>query len=290
MATMIVLLHVPIAMALAWYYFRHHTVARPPIGVIDLTDVGVMMVSIVVLPYLYLVAPSWLIAGLLGLGALGLVQITLEPLVQPPWAGWLVTFALVVADGGSAWLLGTASVAHQVINNIVMLIIVVGITNLWVQSGIQARAVALLGGMLTLYDFVSTTQLPLMTELFQRLAGMPFATQVVWPGDFSATSSSIGLGDLLFAALFPLVMHKAFGRRAATLAFVLGFSACAGLDAALWLTGTDRIFPAMVVLGPLMVAQYLFWMHRRRRERATWEYLAAEPRSIARVSRNSTFS
>jgi len=286
MATLIVLLHVLAAMALAWYYFRHHTLARPPIGVINLTDVLVMMVSIVVLPYLYLIAPSWLIAGLLGLGALGLVQITLEPLVQPRWAGWLVTFALIVADGGSAWRLGAASVAHQAINNVVMLIMVVGITNLWVQSGIRARDVALLAAMLTLYDFLFTTQLPLMTELFRRLAGMPFAMQVAWSADFGATFSAIGLGDLLFTAVFPLVMHKAFGRRAGILAFALGFAAVAGLDAALWLTDTHRFFPAMVVLGPLMVAQYLFWIQRRRRERATGEYLAAEPRSGALIHAN----
>ena len=199
---------------------------------------------------------------------------------------WLVTFALIVADGGSAWRLGAASVAHQAINNVVMLIMVVGITNLWVQSGIRARDVALLAAMLTLYDFLFTTQLPLMTELFRRLAGMPFAMQVAWSADFGATFSAIGLGDLLFTAVFPLVMHKAFGRRAGILAFALGFAAVAGLDAALWLTDTHRFFPAMVVLGPLMVAQYLFWIQRRRRERATGEYLAAEPRSGALIHAN----
>jgi len=34
--------------------------------------------------------------------------------------------------------------------------------------------------MLTLYDFIFTTQLPLMADLFQRLAGLPFAQQLAW--------------------------------------------------------------------------------------------------------------
>jgi hypothetical protein len=37
-----------------------------------------------------------------------------------------------------------------------------------------------------------------------------------------------------------------------------------------------RTIPAMVALGPLTVAQYLFW-RRRGPERTTREYLQAEP-------------
>jgi hypothetical protein len=33
---------------------------------------------------------------------------------------------------------------------------------------------------------------------------------------------------------------------------------------------------AMVALGPLMVAQYLFWNRRRGSERTTWQYQQAE--------------
>jgi len=72
-------------------------------------------------------------------------------------------------------------------------------------------------------------------------------------------------------------MHKAFGRRAATMAFVLGLGACVGLDAILWLADAHGIFPVMVILGPLMVMQYLFWMRCNGRERTNVEYLAAEP-------------
>jgi len=33
----------------------------------------------------------------------------------------------------------------------------------------------------------------------------------------------------------------------------------------------------MVILGPLMVAQYLYWRRRTGAERTTQEYLRAEP-------------
>jgi hypothetical protein len=44
---------------------------------------------------------------------------------------------------------------------------------------------------------------------------------------------------------------------------------------ALPLAGT---FPVMVVLGPLMVIQYVWWIRRRGTERTTRQYLQAEPR------------
>jgi len=35
--------------------------------------------------------------------------------------------------------------------------------------------------------------------------------------------------------------------------------------------------PAMVALGPLMVAQYVFWSRRLGVERTRWQYQLAEP-------------
>src|SRR5438552_4045010 len=44
------------------------------------------------------------------------------------------------------------------------------------------------------------------------------------------------------------------------------------------LLGVVRVtFPVMIVLEPLMIAQYLYWWRRRGQERATWQYLQAEP-------------
>ena len=69
-AFFVVLGHAAAALALGWAYFRRYGVARPPIGVINLGDVGLMLGGIILVPYLYLMLPSWLVAGLLAL-ALG---------------------------------------------------------------------------------------------------------------------------------------------------------------------------------------------------------------------------
>jgi hypothetical protein len=37
------------------------------------------------------------------------------------------------------------------------------------------------------------------------------------------------------------------------------------------------IFPVMIVLGPLMITQDIYWWRRRGPERTTWKYLQAEP-------------
>jgi hypothetical protein len=70
-----------------------------------------------------------------------------------------------------------------------------------------------------------------------------------------------------------LVMLKAFGRPAGLVALVLNLAAI-GTLLALPLQGG---FPLMVVLGPLMGLQYLYWRRRRGQERTTWHYLQEEP-------------
>ena len=173
--------------------------------------------------------------------------------------------------GPGAAFLGTKQNAFFAVNNIVLLVMVMGITNLWAQSGMKARDTALLGVLLALYDFIATVQLPLMGELVARLSDLPLAPLVAWSSE--NTMPGIGLGDLLLATVFPLVMRKAFGRPAGLVALVLALAAI-GTLLALPLQGG---FPLMVVLGPLMGLQYLYWRRRRGQERTTWHYLQEEP-------------
>lgn len=135
----------------------------------------------------------------------------------------------------------------------------------------KARDVALLGAFLTVYDVLATSALPLTSDLFTRLASLPLAPIIAWSSGSKVVG--IGLGDLLLAAVFPLVMRKAFDRSAGIMALVLALSTI-GILLALPLQG---VFPVMVVLGPLMVLQYLIWRRRRGRERTTWQYLQREP-------------
>ena len=254
-----------------WAYFRRYQVSRPPIGVFNLKDLALMVLFIILVPFLYLVLPIWLAAGLLLLAALSVLYFTWEPVLHARWATWLAVCALLTADLGTAFLLGVRSNGFFAVNDAVLVMVVVGISNLWAQSGMKARDAALLGAFLAVYDVLATSQLPLTSTLFAHLAGLPLAPLLSW--DSGRGALGIGLGDLLLATVFPLVLRKAFGRSAGIIAMVLAPGAM-GMLLALPLQG---VFPVMVVLGPLMGLQYLFWRRYRGQERTTWQYFQEDP-------------
>ena len=74
---------------------------------------------------------------------------------------------------------GTASNTFLAVNNVVLVVVVVGVANLWAQSGMGARRVALAAG-LAVYDFVATSQLTLMTDLIDKLSEVPLVPFIAW--------------------------------------------------------------------------------------------------------------
>jgi len=274
-------LHVLLVLLLSWLYFRCYQVTRPPIGVFSLGDVAFMLGGIILIPYLYLLLPHWFLVGLLLLSTGSILYFVFEPILRTPWAIWLVTLCLLLTELAAAWGLGTQSTTFVLVNNLIQLLSVVGVTVLWVQSGMKARDLTVLAVVLAGYDFLFTTQLPLMGDLFNRLSGLPFAPLVVWPVAGTEQWLGIGLGDLLLTAAFPLVMRKAFSRTAglAALLLLLGtWTIVLGLP----IGGTFiKIFPLMVVLGPLMGVQYAYWRRAQGAERTMRQYLLAEPTNIS---------
>ena len=262
------------AVLLGWAYFRRYEITRPPVGVFGLGDVAFMIGVIVLLPYLYLAFPLWLVGGIFALGMLSILYFTAEPVLRARWAVWLVALAAWGTDIGTQLWFGATSAPFLVANNAVLVIAIAGTTNLWAQSGMKARDVTVLAGVLAVYDVIATSLLPLTTDLFTRLAGMPFAPLVTWPAE--SGQLAIGLGDLLLATTFPLVMRKAFGRSAGLAAIAVVLGATAVLLAFLLLAGVRVTLPVMTVLGPLMVVQYGYW-RRRGQERTTLQYLQSEP-------------
>ena len=92
----------------------------------------------------------------------------------------------------------------------------------------------------------------------------------------------IGVGDLLLATVFPLVMRKAFGRPAGLTALLAGLAAIVGVLGVVTSGLLPGAFPAMVVLGPLMLLQYGVWRRRLGPERTTWQYRqASRPGELA---------
>ncbi len=193
-------------------------------------------------------------------------------------ARWGVAGGLVAADVLLAWRVGTASTGFLLVNDAVLLLLVIGVSNLWAQGGLRARDLAVLAGAIALYDLVATGFLPLTTDLIDRLAGMSFLPMAAWPtGAGAGQWAGIGLGDMLMAAVAPLVMRKAFGRTAGIAAMAIALAAIAGvLLVARW-DALPETFPTMIVLGPLMVLHYLFWSRRSSAERTWARYLTEEP-------------
>jgi hypothetical protein len=264
------------AVMLAWVYFRRVRMPRPPLGVLNRSDVLLMMVAIVLVPYLYLALPLWFVGVLLGALTIGILYFTLEPVAMPRWGLWLGIVALVTADLASWSRIGSTGATFALVNNAVLTVAAVGVSNVWAQSGMKARDAALLGGLLAIYDLLFTVHLPVMNDLLTRLATLPFAPQLVWPTG-EGQWVGLGLGDLLLAMAFPLVMRKAFSQSAGWAASATSIAVVGGL---LWLAGMGILggaFPLMVVLGPLMVLQYALWARRRGQERTTWQYHHAEP-------------
>lgn len=279
-ATLVVFADAVAALGLAWLYFRRYEMPRLPLGVMGLADVVEMMALIILMPLLYIALPSALVLALLALANGGLVYFVAEPVLRRRWVVWLVALGVVAADVGTAWWFGTESLAFMAVNNLVIVVFVIGGANIWAQSGLKARDAAILGALLIAYDFTATWLLPTMDVLFGRLMAFPFRPMVSWQA--GGVLIGLGLGDLLLAAVFPLTMRKAYGRRVGLTALAISV---ATLALVLWspaLGVTAKSFPVMIVLGPLLLAQYLFWSRRCGRERTTGQYLAAEPRGGAR--------
>lgn len=282
-ATVVVLAHAYAAMLIAWFYFRRFSVTRPPIGVLNLGDVLFMLGAVIVMPYLYLWSPRWLAAGVLVALSFSLLVATWEPVLRRRAAVWVVSALLVGADVVTSVRGEANSAPFLAVNNIVLLLSVVGVTNLWAQSGLKARDATILGVALAVYDAVATAVLPLTDDMVERLSGLPFAPMFAWPPAHGEWLG-MGLGDVLLATIFPLVMGKAFGRPAAGLAMAfaaLTLTALAAVGVAGLLTGS---FPTMVVLGPLMVLQYVVWSRLRGPERTTRAFLRDQAAHVSAVT------
>lgn len=255
---------------LGWAYFQRYQLVRPPLGVINLWDVGLMIGASVVVPYLDQIVPLWIVTGLLAVALLGMLYAGGEPVLSQRWMLWIVVLSLMGADVVIARVAGTANASYWIVNDTVLLLAVVALTNLWAQSGMKARDLALLAGALAIYDLVATWWLPVTTDLTNRLAGGPFYPLVGWGAGHDRLE--IGLGDLLLATVFPLVMRKAFGHAAGKVALASILCPLAVLFAFVELAGTQVTLPAMTILGPLMVVEYYYWMRHTGGERSTWRF------------------
>lgn len=277
---LIVAAHVVALAALALLYLRRVRMDRPPIGVFNRRDIFVITMVVIAIPPVYLRLPDFLIAAVFCLVALILLQVITSPLLGSRWS-WLfaavavaVNIALALRGGGEdrdPWFFA--------VNNVMIVLLALGVANLWVQAGLRARYVALFALLLTGYDIIATAYLPVMVEFFFRVVQLPFAPAVAW-GD-GPGMVGVGVGDLLVIALWITVVEKAYGGRAALVAGTAGVLAVGGLLAAFWVGWLVDPVPAMVTLGPVVVIGYLLLTKIYGPERTTGQYYATRDGSGA---------
>ena len=257
---------------LGYVYFRRWSIARPPIGVVTLDDIAVLLLAVLVLPYVYLALPTYVVLCILAVGIAGVLDVSGEPLLPSARVRRVLIMVALVSIAGVATLSGAGTVVSFAANDIVIVAVAVGGASLWAQSGLRARDTAILAAGLAVYDAVFTGLLPTTADLFGRLAGRAFAPLLVWPAGPSDDWLALGLGDLLVLTLWPLVLRKAFGRTHA----LIGLGTEVIVVLGVLLVPHGAIFPVMVVVGPLTLIQYVWWRRNTGVERTTREYLLAD--------------
>jgi hypothetical protein len=262
-------------------YFTHVPLARPTIGALDLSDVAVLFVMITLAPCLYVVLPPTAVAAVVCVGLVSSLLLILEPLVGR--ANWPVVLALVAIDGALVSIGPTPAACAA--NDALAVLALMAIANIWAQSGMRARDAALLAAALTIYDAVATSWLGLTGRLFSHVWNVPFAPVLAWPTTHGH-AYLLGAGDVLVAALLPVVITKAYGRRPGVLAGVATFTSIVAAIAISAHHELSGVLPVMLVLGPVAVGCWFACHRRQPRERTTYEYrlaleLAPGPRVLS---------
>ena len=265
----------------ALYYFRRVRLERPPVGTFNGRDIGILLTLIIALPFLYAIMPGWLLTCFLAITFSAALSIGYRPVIgaRPVWLG------LGVLLGANIWeshtMMGSV-VGWQVWwieLDILVLLAAVAVANLYVQGGMRLQHVAWFGLALAIYDVLSTLVVNITAKLVEEFIGAPldptFGMRV------SVNNYGIGIGDLLFYALFVTASYKAYGRAAARVALsvMVVFGAAAPslfpLIFALIDFRNDILIPSQLFFAPAAFVCYLWMRHHYGRERTMAEYWAS---------------
>ncbi len=276
----------------ALFYFRRVRLERPPIGTFNGRDIVILLAFISALPFLYGYLPYWLITCLLILTFTSALYIGYRPVLGTgrTWLGiglliglniWTSHHLMGTTAGWQLWwaelsiLVGLGAIA---------------VSNLYVQGGMKLRYVTWLAVGLAIYDIIFATLLPLTDKLVAGYLAHPLDPLLGMR--FGIDNYGVGLGDLLVYSLFLVATYKAYGPKAARIAYGLivfmGALVTAFIPFLLNFLDTelDLLVPAQALFGPSALICYL-WMRRRYgRERTMGEYLAsadAAPRRTAQA-------
>ena len=232
----------------------------------DRADILILLALVTATPYLYLLLPATVFSVMIGVGLLSTLLLVLEPAVG--LARWLIVSALLATDLLIVSI-GTPSVARGA-NDVLAVLAIAAIANVWVQAGLRARDAALLAAALMIYDPVAAWGLGLTGHLFEHLGGAPFAPIISWPAPHRH-AFVFGAGDVLVAALMPTVITKAYGLRAGLLTAAATITTLAATIALSASHAVSGVLPVMIGLGPVAIGSWLLCRQRWPHERTTHE-------------------
>src|SRR5579862_8021938 len=262
-------------------FFRRVRLDRPPVGTFNGRDIGILLGLIVALPFLYAVLPGWALLCFLSLTFAAAISIGYRPVVgaAPVWLGiglllganiWTSHFLMGTVTGWRVWWLEL---------DVLVVLGAIAVANLYVQGGMRLQHVAWFGLALAVYDLAASLGINVTAVLVEKFIGAPL--DPTFGMRFNVNNYGIGIGDLLFYALFVTASYKAFGWRAARLAFgvMLVFGAAAPALAPLAVTlidfRNDILIPSQVFFAPAAFLCYLWMKRRYGRERTMAEFWAS---------------
>jgi hypothetical protein len=265
----------------ALFYFRRVRMDRPPVGTFNGRDIVILLGFIVTLPFLYGYLPIWLITCLLVLTFTSALYLGYQPVLgrARTWLGIGLLIGLNVWTSHhllgttAGWQLWWAELSVMVGGG------AIAVSNLYVQGGMKLKAVAWLSLALSVYDIIFAPVLHLTDKLVSNYLSHPLDPLLGMR--FGIDNYALGLGDLLAYSLFLVAVYKAYGPKAARIAFglivAMGAATTAFVPFLLNFVDArlDVLVPAQAFFGPAAFICYL-WMRRRYGpERTMAEYLAS---------------
>jgi hypothetical protein len=274
----VTLIAAAVAALCALHYFRRVRLDRPPVGTFNGRDIGILLVLIVALPFLYAALPGWALTCFLALTFASALSIGYRPVfgAGPVWLG------LGLLIGANIWtshtMLGTVAGWQLWWGELDILVLLgaIAVSNLYVQGGMRLQHVAWFGLALAVYDVSASGAIHVTNKLVEEFLGAPLDPSLGMR--FGVTNYSIGIGDLLFYALFVVAAYKAYGGMAARLALgvTLVFGAAAPSLFPIVVSFVDArrdvLVPSQLFFAPAAFLCYLWLRHRYGRERTMAEY------------------
>src|SRR5581483_6127716 len=193
------------------------------------------------------------------------LYMSLRPFLRPRYLWPLIIFLVGSNIVVTRTLMGTTQgwQIYWVLNNIIVLAAVIGVSNLYVQGGMRLRQVAWFSLILAAYDLTFSIFVPISQHLADRFHGQPLDAAMGWI--IGSYSSNLGIGDLLVFTLFTIIAF--FGSILPSLSPLL--------IQQFGRTGIGITIPVQTFFGPVALLTY-YLLRRTGPERSMAQWLSVQ--------------